>query len=231
MRTMPRPRWLAMLVVTGGCLGHALGGQVDVPIQSGGAFTVPVDSIKSRTFNNTLRQQYDFSCGSAAVATLLTYHYGYRVSEQDVFGQMYARGNQVKIKREGFSLLDMKNYLQAHGFEADGFQADLDQLRSSGVPAIVLIKENGYNHFVVVKGMKDGRILVGDPASGTRAMPYARFKELWANHILFVVRNQRHLAQFNAEADWRAAPLAPLGGAAYRGAAEPMFPRRGPSDY
>ena len=231
MNATTRPRLVAMLVVTGVCLGHAFCAQVDVPVQSGGAFSVPVDSIKSRPFNSTLRQQYDFSCGSAAVATLLTYHYDYRVSEQDVFGQMYTRGNQAKIKREGFSLLDMKNYLQAHGFEADGFQAELDQLRSSGLPAIVLIKENGYNHFVVVKGMKDGRILVGDPASGTRAMPYARFKELWANQILFVVRNKRHLAKFNAEADWRAAPLSPLAGAAYRGAAEPTFPRRGPADF
>ena len=231
MRTTTSARLVAVLIMTGACLGHAFGGQVDMPIQSGGAFTVPVDSLKSRPFFSTLRQQYDFSCGSAAVATLLTYHYAYRVSEQDVFGEMFVRGNQAKIKREGFSLLDMKNYLAAHGFEADGFQAEVDQLRSSGLPAIVLIKENGYNHFVVIKGLQDGRVLVGDPTSGTRAMPYARFKELWANNILFVVRNMRHLAKFNSDADWRAAPQAPLGGAAYRGAADIMFPKRGPSDF
>jgi predicted double-glycine peptidase len=219
---------LSLVVIA---VGQAFGGQVDVPVQAGGAFSVPTESIKNRPFHTTLRQQYDFSCGSAAIATLLTYHYDFPVSEQDVFGEMFSHGNQAKIRREGFSLLDMKNYLQAHGFEADGFQADVEELQVSGLPAVVLIRDNGYNHFVVVKGFKGGRVLVGDPASGTRALTYARFKELWVNHILFVIHNKRKLAKFNVETDWRAAPRASLGDAVYRGGAEPMLPKRGPSDY
>ncbi len=43
----------------------------------------------------------------------------------------------------------------------------LEKLDNEGVPAIVLINERGYHHFVVVKGYKNGRVLVGDPARGT----------------------------------------------------------------
>lgn len=207
------------------------GSRAEMPIQSGGAFSVPVASIKDLRYRNTLRQQYDFSCGSAALATLLTHHYAYSVSEQDIFREMYERGDQAKIRKEGFSLLDMKAYLEAHGFAADGFQADLEQLFSAGIPAIALIKENGYHHFVVIKGLRDGRVLVGDPAVGTRAMSNSHFKELWINRILFVIRNKLELARFNADADWRAAPRAVLSDGVYRGAAESMFPKRGPSDY
>lgn len=207
------------------------GSRADMPIQSGGAFSVPVASIKDLRFRTTLHQQYDFSCGSAAVATLLTRHYAYPVSEQDVFREMYEHGDQAKIRKEGFSLLDMKNYLGAHGFEADGFEADVDKLLTAGIPAIALIKENGYNHFVVIKGMRSGRVLIGDPSAGTRAIPYERFKGMWVNHILFVIRNKVELAKFNADADWRAAPGAPLADGVYRGAAEAMLPKRGPSDY
>ena len=207
------------------------GSRADIPIQSGGAFSVPVASIKDLRFHNTLHQQYDFSCGSAAVATLLTHHYAFPVSEQDVFREMYESGDQAKIRKEGFSLLDMKNYLAAHGFEADGFVADLDQLLKAGIPAIALIKENGYNHFVVIKGMRSGRVLIGDPSAGTRAVPNGQFKGMWVNRILFVIRNKTELAKFNADADWRGAPRAPLADGVYRGAAEAMLSKRGPSDY
>lgn len=214
--------------------GHSLAGadsQVQMPLQSGGAFSVPVASLKDLRHRNTLQQQYDFSCGSAALATLLTYHYAYPVSEQDVFLEMFERGDQAKIRKAGFSLLDMKNYLESRGFEADGFQVDISRLPTAGIPAIALVKENGYHHFVVVKGLRNGRVLIGDPSSGTRAMPLARFQNIWVNRTLFVIRNKVELAKFNADADWRSAPGAPLGDGIYRGAAEAMLPKRGPSDF
>ena len=73
-----------------------------------GDLQVPVTSIRQARWAGTLLQQYDFSCGSAAVATLLTHHYGYPISEQAVFEEMYAGGDQPRIQKEGFSLLDMK---------------------------------------------------------------------------------------------------------------------------
>lgn len=233
MRKMLRslPLLVALLAPPSSKTLASEGSRADLPIQTGGAFSVPVASIKDLRFRNTLHQQFDFSCGSAAVATLLTYNYAYSVSEQDVFREMYERGDQAKIRQEGFSLLDMKNYLEAHGFEADGFQAEIEQLVSAGIPAIALIQENGYHHFVVVKGLRSGRVLIGDPSAGTRAMPYKAFKALWVNHILFVIRNRLELARFNADADWRSAPKAPLGDGIYRGAAEAMLPKFGPSDF
>ena len=68
----------------------------------GGRYAVKVTSLKEARFKATTRQQYDFSCGSAALATLLTYHYGYPVTEQSVFEEMFVRGDQAKIQREGF---------------------------------------------------------------------------------------------------------------------------------
>lgn len=200
-------------------------------VQSGGTFSVPVTSMKGIRFRNTVHQQFDFSCGSAALATLLTYHYGNTVSEQDVFKEMYAHGDQAKIAKEGFSLLDMKNYLAGRGFDGDGYAADIEQLQQAGVPAIALIQENGYHHFIVVKGFRDGRVLIGDPSSGTRALPYARFKKIWTNGILFVIRNKQELAKFNQETDWRTAPVASMGDGLYRGVIDAMLPKRGPSDF
>ena len=160
----------------------------------GGAYTLKVTSLKEARYATTVPQQYDFSCGSAATATLLTYQYGHAVSEQDVFVQMYRDGDRRKIRAEGFSLLDMRRYLESLGFAADGFELPLDELEEEGLPAIVLLNDRGYRHFVVVKGVRDGRVLLGDPARGTRAMSRERFEALWDNGVLFVIHNRRELA-------------------------------------
>ncbi|HEV2680491.1 MAG TPA: cysteine peptidase family C39 domain-containing protein, partial [Rhodanobacter sp.] len=109
---------------------------VVLPGVQGGSYSLHMTSLKEIRFRNTIRQKYDFSCGSAAVATLLTYQYSYPVNEQEAFVQMYAHGDQPKINREGFSLLDIKRFLQANGFDADGFQVPLDKLRLENLPAI-----------------------------------------------------------------------------------------------
>lgn len=206
-------------------------GTAAMPLESGGAFAVPVASLKGLRFRNTIHQQYDFSCGSAALATLLTHHYGFPVGEQDVFREMYERGDQAKIRREGFSLLDIKNYLEARGFEADGFVAEIDQLVAAAVPAIALIKENGYFHFVVLKGVRDGRVLIGDPSTGTRAVQIKYFREIWVNQILFVILNKQEQARFNRDADWRVAPSAPVAQGVYSATQGMPLPKYGPSDF
>ena len=188
-----------------------------LPTMNSGAFTVRVLSLKESKFRRTIKQQYDFSCGSAALATLLSYHYGDPVTETQVFQYMYERGNQEKIQREGFSLLDIKRYLEAHGYDADGFETSLDKLAEVGVPAIVLISDNGYHHFVVVKGMIDGRVLVGDPSMGARIIRRSEFDRLWTNKIVFVITSKRDLATFNANAEWSTG-IAPLGAAISRDA-------------
>jgi len=190
----------------------SLAGVVTVPAATGGDLSVKVKSLKELRFRTVIRQQYDFSCGSAALATLLAYHYEDKITEQDVFKEMFDRGNQEKIRREGFSLLDIKNYLGAHGYRADGFRTSLDKLAAIGVPAIVLINHNGYRHFVVVKGISQREVLLGDPATGLKRMARADFEPMW-NGILFLIRNKKDEAQstFNRSSEWSVQAKAPLG--------------------
>ena len=228
-----RYAWLALA-----CLGvqlvmpdTALAGQAEVRVPFGGSYLLPVTSLKAARYRTTVPQQYDFSCGSAAVATLLTFQYGQPVTEAEVFRDMYARGDQVRIRSEGFSLLDMRAYLEAQGYAADGFEVPLDRLLGEGLPAIVMLNDRGYRHFVVVKGMRSGRVLVGDPARGTRLLPRREFDRLWDSRVLFVVHNRRELAAFNHPRDWRLAPLAPLASAVQRqGLQDVVMRRRGPGD-
>ena len=185
-----------------------------LPGVTGGNLQIHVRSMKDAHFRSTVKHKYDFSCGSAALATLLTYHYEDPVREEEVFDEMFSVGNKEKIRKEGFSMLDMKNFLDQRGYNADGYKATLDQLAVVGVPAITLINIKGYKHFVVVKGVTTKEVLVGDPALGAKIYPRAEFEPMW-NGILFLIRSNRNLASnhFNKVREWRINEQAPLGAA------------------
>jgi hypothetical protein len=128
-------------------------------------------------------------------------------------------------------LLDIKNYLESRGYEADGFETTLDKLQAVGVPAIVLIDENGYHHFVVIKGLREDEVLIGDPSLGTRFIQKERFEEMWVNRIVFVITSHRETVTFNTTSDWKSGK-APLGVAVSRASlANLMILVRGPNDF
>lgn len=188
---------------------------LDLP---GAALDIPVLSFAESRFFSVIRQRYDFSCGSAALATLLSYHHDHATDEQTVFQTMFALGDAERIRQQGFSLLDMKRFLETRGYRADGLRMTLNQLEQAGVPGIALTTVNGYRHFVVVKGVSPTRVLVGDPALGLVSWPRATFEVDW-NGVLFVIHDGRRLLgeRFNAEAAWRQQAAPPLRGAVDRG--------------
>lgn len=177
----------------------------------GGTPTMTVQSFQERKYQNTIAQEHDFSCGSAALATLLTYNYGIKTTETEVFTDMFEKGDKEVISKSGFSLLDMKNYLERRGLSSAGFRAPLDKLVEVKLPAIVLINVRGYRHFVVFEGVRGGWVLLSDPANGTRIEQVAEFERQWSG-ISFLLLSDIDQAQarFMTAQKWEAAPLPPM---------------------
>ena len=194
-----RPLLMALCLAPG-LVATGAAAQVRLHGEANGSYSLNVVSWRDLPFRTVVRQQYDFSCGSAAVATLLTYHYGRPTTESEAFKAMYAAGDQAKIRKVGFSMLDMKHFLSDAGFQADGYRLSLEQLAKSNMPAIALIQLGRYRHFVVVKGVRGDAVLVGDPAFGARVIPAAEFRKLW-NGVAFAIHPERRGA-FNAARDW-----------------------------
>jgi len=180
-------------------------------VQGGANYSLPVTSLRDLPFRYVMRQQFDYSCGSAALATLLSKHYAVQVNEAQAFQAMYATGDQAKIRRLGFSLLDIKRYVNARGLQADGYRLTLDQLLAAGRPGIAVITVGPYRHFVVVKGARDRRLLIGDPASGLTVYAAADFAKVW-NGVFFAIRAPSGTSvAFNRAEEWQAKASAPLG--------------------
>ncbi len=212
-------RTLHWLGVSSACLVMSLqaiplqAATVAIALNGGfGSLTVPARSHEEMRWDGVVAQQYDYSCGAAAVATLLTYHYGRPTAEAEVFESMIRAGEVEQIREQGFSMLDMKRYLDAQGLQSDGFRVELDDLARIGVPAITLINTGGYRHFVVLKGLDDNTVLIGDPAVGTVAVPKAHFESIWSGLVLGARADMEIAkANFNHDRDWRIRPSAPVG--------------------
>jgi uncharacterized protein len=174
-------------------------------------FNVPVLSMADIPFRTVVRQQYDYSCGSAALATLLHYHYDVPVTEGEVFKSMYAKGDKDRIRKVGFSLLDIKNYLSSRGFEADGYRTTFEQLAKVNRPAIAVVTIGTYRHFVVVKGVRNGKVLIGDPAAGLKTYTKDEFAAMWNGVIFAVHASSTAKALYNRDEEWTPYAIAPLG--------------------
>ena len=176
---------------------------IAVTTAPGAVYGLQVMSWRDIPFRTIVRQQYDYSCGSAALATLLRYHYGRNVGEAEIFKAMYEQGDQAKIRKVGFSLLDMKRYLQAEGILADGYRLTLEELISAPRPAIAVIKVGPYRHFVVIKGVSDHRILIGDPALGLKIYSLAQFQAMWDGVVFALHEGGGLQGAFNQASEWR----------------------------
>src|SRR5271156_1644030 len=171
-----------------------------------------VDSFQEKKYKATFAQQYDFSCGSAALATLLTYNYNIRVTEQDVFKSMIEKGDKKVISESGFSLLDIKNFLTRHGLESNGYRAPLSKLEQVGGPAIGLVNVRGYSHFVVLERIHRGWVPLSDPANGMRGEPTGEFESQCTGIFFLIVTNaEQAQKRFNDPSRWASAPLPPWG--------------------
>jgi predicted double-glycine peptidase len=125
---------------------------------------------------------------------------------------MYEHGDEEQINTLGFSLLDIKTYLQTEGFQSEGFRISLDKfLEQASVPAIVMIQTEGYKHFVVLKGARDDKVLIGDPASGLKVMSRSQFESIWEG-IFFIITNEAATGRqsFNREDEWSLVARAPV---------------------
>jgi len=145
----------------------------------------PLDEVK---FSKVVRQKYDYSCGSAAVATILNYYIGKSMDELSVINLLFRVGNVEKIiKRKGFSLLDIKKFFEALGYRALGVRTDIEALAQANKPAIVTIVIGEYKHYVVFRGVHEGRVVVADPAFGTAVLPVQEFEKMWYKNIALLI--------------------------------------------
>lgn len=190
MKAAPRAAGALLILVSFCALPVDLFAGTSVSVRAGGVrITGSVKSFHEIRQSGVVRQGWDSSCGAAALVTVLRHHLGADVDEPTAVLSMLANTEPEKVRaRGGFSLLDLKRFAEALGYEAAGYKGlGLDDLARFGSPVIIPVRVRGFDHFVVFRGEAGGRVLVADPASGNVTMTLDRFREVWPSGIGFVV--------------------------------------------
>lgn len=144
-------------------------------------------TFRQLRYQTTVGQTTDFTCGPAALATLLTHYYGSPVTEQmfteRAIADMNSRGKQVT---EGLTLLSLKTALSAEQISSTGYKLDLTQLRKvmeAGLPVVANV-QYPKGHYYLILGLDDENVLLADPSWGVRSQPIANFLNAWNGVVL-----------------------------------------------
>lgn len=163
-----------------------------------------VYSIKEKRHQNVVIQNWDLSCGAAALATILRYQHYEPVTERSVALGLINREEYITNPdliriRQGFSFLDMKRFVDSIGYEGIGLgELTLSDLYTRA-PIIVPVDLRGYPHFVIFRGGTLKTIVIADPAFGNVTIPVEKFLKGWIyykdlGHVGFMVTKDSNRA-------------------------------------
>ena len=134
--------------------------------------SIGVTSWKALRDFRVVKQEFDYSCGAASVATLLNGFYGLDVTETDIL---------EKIEKDAAaSFENLANAVVPYGFKSGGLVVSFDDLKKLSIPVIAYLKYQGQDHFTVLRGVsKQGNVAIGDPSWGNRRFRPHQFRKMW----------------------------------------------------
>lgn len=184
-------------------MSAALAQTFPTDIQTNSLFlhSTPTQSWQAQKFQGITKQWRDFSCGPAAISTLITSYLGGDVNEEKVWLQIKTQSDAAKIaeiEKNGASFFDLKKATLALGYQAEGYQISFDELLKIGDPVIVHMNKLGFKHFSVYRGYFSGRVYLADSLRGNITLPLAQFQSEWTGNVLAVWQPGKEIAGIHA---------------------------------
>lgn len=133
---------------------------------------IPIQSWKTLRDARVVKQDLDYSCSAASLATLLNEFYGQNVTEEALLKAMDKGDLRASFE-------DMQRALPQFGFKAQGFAATYEQLTKLKMPVVVYLKFRKNDHFSVIRGINHNTVWLADPSLGNRTYSKAQFLEMW----------------------------------------------------
>ena len=135
---------------------------------------VKAKSWKDFRDQGVVKQEHDFSCGAASLATVLKHYYRMNVDEAKVL-------EALAIGDYAASFHDLAEAAEkVYGLRTLGLSADFAALHQLKLPVIVFLDVGKLGHFAVLRGIDDaGRVWLADPSHGNQLYAKHQFLRIW----------------------------------------------------
>lgn len=191
------------------------------PAHAGGS------SYRTLRYTHVVGQTDWYTCGAAAVATLLSHYYADPTTEEEVL-RVASLETQASGKdpMQGLTALSLKRYLEGKGYPVRAYRVTLEGLADyfarGGLPVVAHVTRPQL-HFVVIVGLvepsqRGGHVLLADPSWGRRILPLEALvteKGFSGVILLAVARDGEQLGMVRQRQDeelaWAQAELRRLG--------------------
>jgi len=132
----------------------------------------PESTVRDLRYEGVVAQTTEYSCGAAALASLIALYFGIAATEGDVLVQaelvIRMRGSEP-ASLIGLTALDLRNASAAFGLRLVGYELAREQLEGyfveGGFPVVAHVREPR-PHYVIIAGMADAHFLICDPGWG-----------------------------------------------------------------
>lgn len=150
------------------------------------AFSADFSDWVSRRDTGVVRQEREYSCGVAALATYLTHYWGQPVSEASLLALLVEHSGRWALpadwREQGVSWRVLQRMAGHFGLQAAGLRVSPELLFSLRVPALVRLQVRGQAHFSLLRGVDSrGRVQLADPSWGNQILRREAFLALWAS--------------------------------------------------
>lgn len=139
-------------------------------------FANPITPYRTLRYEGVIGQTSYYTCGPAAVATLLTHYYSQPTAESEILelSEKAMEGSGKSPEEKGVTALALRQALADKNIQARGMRLTLaslaDYFRKGGLP-VVLHVTKPQMHYVLAVGMVGDWVILADPSWGRRIQP------------------------------------------------------------
>jgi len=156
-----------------------------------------MESWQEIKFKNVVKQEYDFSCGSASISMLLQLH-GIKVTEIAILDLLKKDYKQVDHLKDNFnnqtleniasnnslSMLDIKKVGEHYGFTVHALSFPFEKINQLKHPAIVHLETPKSLHYSVLISKNNNYFNLLDPTNGEITLSSNKFKKIYTGNLL-----------------------------------------------
>lgn len=156
------------------------------------------EPYNKRHYKTVVRQTLDFTCGAAAVATVLTFYWDRPTTELEVLEvirKRYTKKEWDQREERGVSFEDLIFVAKQLGYDGMGAKVGVDQLAQAAAPLIVHLDKGKFQHFTVLRRVAQDRFYFSDSVLGETSMAREDFEAQYTGNALAISDPRKKLRE------------------------------------